>query len=87
MRGFFWGLIHGIGFIFILSLGAFSGIIKGVWEQSDRMARIWELEWSSIIKETISYSPLFFILRLFAFILMILYLLLLSWGIFWILVT
>jgi hypothetical protein len=75
MKNFLIVLLKGMGFILILSISSFAGILKGIWVESDRLARLWEaqLEGGSLRFPPTYGGTMYWIIRIFAFALMCVY--------------
>lgn len=75
MKNFLIVLLKGMGFILILSISSFVGIIKGIWVESDRLARLWEhqLGEGRLLFPPSYGGTMYWMLRIFGFVLMCVY--------------
>jgi len=44
MRNFLVAVIKGFLFVTILTISSVAGLFKGIWEESDRLARLWMMQ-------------------------------------------
>lgn len=75
-------LLNVLGLLFVLTIGSFTALVKGVWMESDRLARLWEAEGRR------GRPPLpteYLVVRIAAFVLMLIYLAAFFWLVNWIL--
>jgi hypothetical protein len=89
MKYFFLAVSKGVWFVLILTITSFAGVIRGVWIESDRLARLWEsqLVMGGRTPPPPGYlSSIYYVVRMFAFALMIAYLILFSRLVEWIFV-
>jgi hypothetical protein len=74
MKDFFGTIFKGMVYVAILAVSSVAGLLKGIWDESDRMARLYEIEWSVAwrnrgIPPPPIYGAMYVIIRIFAFLL------------------
>jgi hypothetical protein len=90
MRAFLYALFSGIVFVTILTIGSFTAVINGVWLESDRLARLWEIQLLGEVRRGRPPLPmgymgsLYWIIRMFAFVLMLIWIMGFSLFLYWI---
>ncbi len=75
-------LLNVLGLLFVLTIGSFTALVRGVWAESDRMARLWEA------KGRRGRPPLpteYLMVRIAACVLMVAYLAAFFWLVNWLL--
>lgn len=78
IKQFFAFLIRGIGFAAIMLIVTMSGVLRGIWTQSEDVAKVWIKELAFTRIDSRLESPMYWVIRLVALLMMIVCLLILS---------